>query len=906
MPGDNDKAARAAAQAKADADAKAKARARKPAIAPGRSLKQPDTGVSQPPMPHTSKGPRRAPAAAPGVVHVSTEEPKSTSATTKSTLEDDIAAKNRARPVKATAVPGAQAVGGQIEQNVNTKKSERDVLAKNRARPAKAAAVPGAQAVGASEASSPSKGGKNLDQDIIAKNKARRPGKAAAVPGAQAVGASEASSPSKGGKNLDQDIIAKNNARRPAKSSVVPGAETVSGKMTTSDPTALRVAEQDVMDKKQRRGAPAVTPGAVQAGAMGAATAKDISKSNKQMSDPAVMEKEDMPEEFDDYQRRLDEKIINQEQGIADRQEKMFGSASDSRKRLSDTSAERKISMERKSSLDSKKIGEDFDIMDSEPLLPATPNEVMLGADRGIANEPSYEYGVAEDDKGLAVAVAIEAEEEDLFLPAAIEYDPDSKPPIYKNRRFRLYACICILLFIAVIIAAAVGAATSGEKYAPRPPPTSAPTPSEDGRVIAIMKSLVGDQVLESGTYAFRAREWILYEDPLQLTDKDKNLDQRFLLAVFYFATSRNGEDTWLSCGRPVDPDDSGCTYLEYSLTEDKLNFQYIPKEGRLSWLSKEKECDWNGIECDDNDEVVKIDLFGQNMTGNVPSELAELNRLAWIGLAFNDFTGEIPSELAALRRLILIDLHYNMLSGEIPSEIWEIDNLQSLNVGGNSFLQGSIPTIIGELDSLKGLHLFDNNFTGVFPTEIGMLTHLAFSRNGYNAFSGEIPTEFGLLTQLQELWLQYNDFKGTIPTELGLLTEIVDFRIGHNAIKGNIPDELYKLTNLEFLQLEFTDVNGTLSTEVGNLLELSQLRLRGNQLSGQIPTELGELTKLELAHLHLNEFLGAIPTELCDNFIGSPYLQADCFGNPAPVPCDTSCCAICCERATRVCLTRD
>eukprot|EP00521_Asterionellopsis_glacialis_P006842 CAMPEP_0195283626 /NCGR_PEP_ID=MMETSP0707-20130614/2104_1 /TAXON_ID=33640 /ORGANISM="Asterionellopsis glacialis, Strain CCMP134" /LENGTH=94 /DNA_ID=CAMNT_0040342817 /DNA_START=115 /DNA_END=395 /DNA_ORIENTATION=- len=93
MPGDGDKAAKAAAQAQADTEAKN--RARKPALAPATSLKKPDTGVNQPPMPRSQKGPRGAPASAPGVVHLSSEGAKTTAAT--STLDQDIMAKNRGR-----------------------------------------------------------------------------------------------------------------------------------------------------------------------------------------------------------------------------------------------------------------------------------------------------------------------------------------------------------------------------------------------------------------------------------------------------------------------------------------------------------------------------------------------------------------------------------------------------------------------------------------------------------------------------------------------------------------------------------------------------------------------------------------------------------------------------------------
>ena len=40
----------------------------------------------------------------------------------------------------------------------------------------------------------------------------------------------------------------------------------------------------------------------------------------------------------------------------------------------------------------------------------------------------------------VATAVVEEEEEEDQFIPAAVEYDPESKPSLRKSKRFRAWA----------------------------------------------------------------------------------------------------------------------------------------------------------------------------------------------------------------------------------------------------------------------------------------------------------------------------------------------------------------------------------------------------------------------------------------------------------------------------------
>lgn len=67
---------------------------------------------------------------------------------------------------------------------------------------------------------------------------------------------------------------------------------------------------------------------------------------------------------------------------------------------------------------------------------------------------------------GLAVAMAVDTTTEDKFIYVAIEYDPDSKPPLYKNRRFRMYSSIAlvIILCVAVIVVVNITKSTMADE----------------------------------------------------------------------------------------------------------------------------------------------------------------------------------------------------------------------------------------------------------------------------------------------------------------------------------------------------------------------------------------------------------------------------------------------------------
>jgi len=107
------------------------------------------------------------------------------------------------------------------------------------------------------------------------------------------------------------------------------------------------------------------------------------------------------------------------------------------------------------------------------------------------------------------------------------------------------------------------------------------------------------------------------------------------------------------------------------------------------------------------------------------------------------------------LNNLSVLDLGGNQLSGEIPSEICNLTNLTELELGGNQ-LSGEIPSEIGNLNNLTFLHLEYNQFSGEIPFEIGNLTNLIWLNFIHNQLSGEIPSS---ICNLDMNWSNPNNF---------------------------------------------------------------------------------------------------------------------------------------------------
>ena len=234
----------------------------------------------------------------------------------------------------------------------------------------------------------------------------------------------------------------------------------------------------------------------------------------------------------------------------------------------------------------------------------------------GMANQNSMGYEVNMDgfdgdtkENKLAIAEPVKDDDDDIFIPAAIEYDPDAKPPIYKNRRFRLYGFLGGILLLALVAGLAFGLLSGSNEaavvvYDDEDGPTLSPTTQRESLGIQDQLELVvgSDKLNDPSTPHYQAMEWIIHEDKKQLAADDPNLVQRFLLVLFYMQTTQGGE--WGSCGRP-DDDDSFCLWQKLV---DIWPHQYADFPW-IRWLSDESECSWAGVLCDEFDEARAIDL---------------------------------------------------------------------------------------------------------------------------------------------------------------------------------------------------------------------------------------------------------------------------------------------------------
>ena len=256
-------------------------------------------------------------------------------------------------------------------------------------------------------------------------------------------------------------------------------------------------------------------------------------------------------------------------------------------------------------------------VVDQEPFNGEDYQPAPVPEPEGFTgDEEQQQHGFNEE--GLAVAMAVDAGAEDNYVYAAIEYDPDAKPPLHRNRRFRVYTCLAIVLIIAAVTVTVIyvtkGAKGANEKFTDvnvNTLPTFQPTPSplSDREQSGIIEQLEVGVLQRGAVFANMtvddprkmALEWILHYDQMQLNSDDVNLYQRYILALLAFSLDSLA---WYYCGnhRMVNANET----VDFVQEDCDVVAATGQLESRKVWLSSADECSWFGVKCSSSDGVLR------------------------------------------------------------------------------------------------------------------------------------------------------------------------------------------------------------------------------------------------------------------------------------------------------------
>ncbi|KAG4150139.1 hypothetical protein ERO13_D05G376232v2 [Gossypium hirsutum] len=315
------------------------------------------------------------------------------------------------------------------------------------------------------------------------------------------------------------------------------------------------------------------------------------------------------------------------------------------------------------------------------------------------------------------------------------------------------------------------------------------------------------------------------------------------------------------------------------------------------SWKEGTDCCSWDGVTCDHlNAHVIALDLSCSWLYGNFPpnTTLFLLPHLQKLNLAYNDFNlSKIPSEFGGFTSLFYLNLSHTGFAGQVPSQVSHLsklglvhnlsevrhlflDGMDMSSVNAHVFmnlssslrslslaycdLQGKFPKNIFDLPNLNLLNLGSNPILSLDPLKLNRSSNLEHLDLSSMSFSTEFIDSVDNLQALKYLDLSGHFFSQRLSvskTKSGYLFT------GDANFFGGLPHSMGNLVSLKFLDLSYSNLSGTVPRSLGNLLQLTHLDLSGNQFSGQIPSSILNLTQLEYLKISENSLEGSIPDEV-------------------------------------------
>jgi len=276
-------------------------------------------------------------------------------------------------------------------------------------------------------------------------------------------------------------------------------------------------------------------------------------------------------------------------------------------------------------------------------------------------------------------------------------------------------------------------------------------------------------------------------------------------------------------------------------------------------------------VTCNDDNQIIEIDLHDCGLAGKVTPWIYALPELTTLTLGDNDIDDAGWDKIAGL--LSVEDLGF-----EVGTK------LKSLVLTGNKI--SSVEGIDALADSLKELHLTYNRITGPMPDELFELTNLRVLSISENAITGTIDKRLGTLYHLREFYCYGNMVEGQIPEELGQLKQLQILTFAENQLSGPISSDLVdNLVNLKIFSVHNREEgrgkhNGTIP-KFYNHPYLAEIYMDNNAFTGELPhLLLHELNQTIVdqvtVNLANNQLTGSIPSA----YLRFNSLDLDVTGN--------------------------
>ncbi|KAK9229612.1 hypothetical protein WN944_022575 [Citrus x changshan-huyou] len=302
-------------------------------------------------------------------------------------------------------------------------------------------------------------------------------------------------------------------------------------------------------------------------------------------------------------------------------------------------------------------------------------------------------------------------------------------------------------------------------------------------------------------------------------------------------------------------------------------NHSVYPSTKLSQWSSHQSSdcCDWSGVRCDEAGHVIGLDLSREPIIGGLENAtgLFNLQYLQSLNLGFTFLDGfQIPSRLGNLTNLTYLNLSQGGFAGKIPIEISSLTRLNltelrelhldqvDLSASGTEWCKA-----LSFLPNLQVLSLSGCDLSGPINHYLAKLRSLSVIRLHYNYGLSSGAEFLANLTNLKALDLSECGLQGKFPEKILQVPtlETLDLSI-NQLLQGSLPN-FPKNSSLRNLILSGTGFSGTLPDSIGNLENLTRVEVRRCNFTGPIPPSMANLTQLFHMDFSSNHFSGRIPS---------------------------------------------
>ncbi|CAL5210894.1 unnamed protein product [Lathyrus oleraceus] len=351
---------------------------------------------------------------------------------------------------------------------------------------------------------------------------------------------------------------------------------------------------------------------------------------------------------------------------------------------------------------------------------------------------------------------------------------------------------------------------------------------------------------------------------------------------------------------------------------KNSLMFKLESSSKLKLWNQSIACCNWSGVTCDTEGNVIGLDLSGEYISGGFDnsSRLFSLQHLQKLNLANNNFNSLIPSGFSKLDKLTYLNLSHASFVGQIPFEISQLTKLITLDISAFDYYLGqwlklekpNLQKLVQNLTGLRQLYLdgvltqenkWSNalsplrdlrelsmsycNLSGPLDSSLTKLKNLSLIILDGNSFSSPVPETFVNFKNMTTLSLAFCGLSGTFPHKIFQIGKLSNIDLSfNNNLHGSFAE--FPLSgSIQTLRVSNTNFSGEIPYTIGNLKLLYELDLSNCKFSGILPNSLSNLTKLRYIDLSSNSFTGPMPSFYMAKNLTRLYLSHNRLSGEVP-----------------------